>query len=419
MPENNLNVTVRVSKTGINRWLGLMYSQQTNKQFTADGIQFTLLPSGDEPLKVSASGRSVFTDTVVRFSFIKPAGLFSVEGHGGIRLRLESVITITPDMQMSAETTLTGHEWIEAPAIQIGELNFPVESLSNCLIRYYKENILDKLDAIITEKLRLRDIVEKQILQHATNKLINRKPDIFLNATLNGISSGYLSETGDFITLPLALHLSALVSDKVLAAVPDSNPTFAWVEGPLSEGHQQAEVSLSYEGLAKTIKTALQDREIGGKKFEVSEASVRFTSRLEIKIRLEEPIRGTLTITCLPRIEHESQELFLDEMAIDVNADNFLYKLSSPIIENVISSKIREIIPLQLESLTRPYLEKIPESTLFDGLIKVTPKVDKVIIDSLKFGQFQVTAGLSAFNTGVEIEVNGLPEYLAESIEMS
>ena len=408
MSSNTTRVNLNISKSGLSNLLSDYYATQTNRQFIADGITFTLLPAEGQPVRISASGKDITVDSSVRFSFTRPAGLFSVEGDGHIRLGLNIHAEITSDFNLSTKTSLTNHEWLQGPVIHIGEMDFPAETLTNCVIKYYKETILDKIDGYVEQQFHLREILKTQLAEKASNVLINRKPDLFFSGSLHKIRSGYFSETETDIFLPMDVEAGLLVSDKAHSAIAESEPIFEWMDASSDfDGSQPVDVLMSYEGLAKMIKTGLQSREIGGKKFEVSDVHIRFTSRLEVSVRLAEPIKGTLTITGLPRIEHESQQLHLDDLKTDVNADNFIYKLSSPIIENIITGKINEMLPVNLQKLILPYLKMIPSTSLMEGKISVQPSVDNMILDSLRFEQQQVSARIMAIQSCLDVNVKG------------
>jgi hypothetical protein len=407
MTDNLIYLPSKIDKSKLNEVLIKVYTQYQNKKIELDGVTISIkaLPDEIRP-QIKLEGKKIMGKLPICFTLFKNAGLFSMEGEGIIIIDVEVEIDIFQNFDFQTKTSWISHEWFKGPTVHVGELSIPAETISNCVINFLKEDITTKIDQQIAETIHLKDIVELKLSQFATNIKIHTNPDIYFNGSVNHIFLGHPKDSQDAIEIDIWVELLAKISDEPVNYQFESQLNFFWAEFAPQANQQTLEAEFSYIGLSKYLTSIIDGNEIGGKKFEVEGIHIRNTQNLEIKVHLTAPIKGILTILCNPKFNVESQNLYLDDLQIDVNAENIIYKMASPIIENIVKSKIESQLPYNPTAPIKAILNKLPNINLLDNQIKLSPSFEHPKIESIMLGQNTVQCQISVQNPEVNIELN-------------
>ncbi len=405
MNDNNLFLDFKISKSKINAFIHEELKNLLSDKIHVSGYDIILKQVDNNSISISAKERSIFIDAPVGFTFIKSAGLFSIEGEGTIKINLEVICQVDEDFKLTTNSKLISHEWIESPKVSLGQLTLPVETLSDCVLKYVKEDTLAKLDKKIADEINVRDVIIKYLNEYGVNYPIYKKPDLYFNFELLQIQSDIFREDENDIHIHMWLEILSKVSDVVIQLEQNQNPKFYWTEEKTETKLQKIDIELSYNGIAKMIISELNGKELGGKSFEIESIHMRMTSFLELKVNLIQPIKGLITITCLPKLDIQQQQIDLENLDIDIVAQNFIYKLSSPIIERIIESKIQSILPIKPAETISKYIKKIPNIQVYHNLISLYPHVSKATIETLNFGQQSINITLVLDDAEVDIVV--------------
>lgn len=355
--------------------------------------------------EVSLSGKNMTIKLPVCFSLYKSAGLFSFEGEGCILMDFGVEIDILQNLEVNTQTTWKSHQWLKGPIVHIGEMSIPTETISNCLIQFLKDDIANKIDQKIAENINLKDLVEQQLKQFANNIKIHEKPTLFFNGRIINIFLGNPKDSDQNIEVDIWMELLAKISDEPVNYDFQSQLNLFWEDLAPDSNHQTIEIELSYAGLSRFIASEISGKVLGGKKFEVESIHIRNTQNLEIKAHLISPIKGILTILCAPRFEVQNQVLYLENLQVDVNAENLIYKMASPIIENIVKSRIEENLPLDIKPILAPLLKKLPEIKLLDNTVRVVPSFEQPKINEFTLGQHSAQIQVLLQNPEVTVEL--------------
>ncbi|MBK9734597.1 MAG: DUF4403 family protein [Saprospiraceae bacterium] len=364
------------------------------RKIQTDGYDLVLKGYDMELVEINARQKSLFVKIPIDFSFIKSAGLFSIEGEGCIRVFVEIKCDISENFKLTTESILQEHEWIKEPVLIVGKLTIPIETLSNCIIRYMNEDMLNNLDLKISNDLDLYGLLVNKLNSIGVNYPISKKPELFFNSQLLQIQMDVLREDASDIHLHMWLEIMSKISDLAVHFEQNQNPKFYWYNGEYEKSVQSVDIELSYQGLAKVLMTELNGKELGGKTFEIESINIRNTSFLEIKINLVEPIKGIITINGNPILDKTNQKLYITNLGIDIDAQNFIYKLSSPIMEKIIRNKIEALMPLDPLPLFTGFIDKIPSFNIFDNMVLLKPQVLSIKIEQLQFNVQSISSTL-------------------------
>ncbi len=403
MNDNNIFVDFKLEKSKISSFLIQEFDKLPQKHVILDDMTINFKLSENGGLKISARDKSVFAELPVMFDFIRPAGLFSIEGNGAIKIKIEIQCNLDHNFVLTTHTILLGYDWITEPVLHAGQLNIPIETISDCIIRYFKDDVLQKADERIAALLEIKKYINDQILAFGPNYMVHKKPDLYFNFQLLQVQSDVFYEDAENIYLDLWLEIESKISDDPLKFEISPDPRFYWIESKPKDHVQKINIKISYTGLSKMILEEMNGREMGGKAFETESINIRYTTFLEIKISLTEPLKGLITIQCQPYLDRAAQKIFGGDIQIDVHASNFIYKLSSPIIEKIIRSRIESFLPLEASPYFDKFTQKIPVIKLLDNQISLRPKFNSIKIDSLLFSNAGIESSVYLENAKIDI----------------
>lgn len=385
MSNNNIFLDFKLSKSKISGFLQEQMDSHSKNKLHVDGYDILLSTVKNENIHISVRQNTFLAEVPLAFTFKKSAGLFSIEGEGSIRVHMEMSVNFDQHFGIETKSVLRHFEWIKDPVLHLGELNIPIETLSNCIINYMKENTLEKMDQSISQLVDIKKLINEQIASFGQNYLIHTKPDLFFNFQLFQVQSDVFREDDENILLDIWVEISSKITDEPIKFEIKSDPGFYWIDKKPENHDQKIDIELSYYGIARAIMSELNGRQIGGKTFELESVHIRKTSFLEIKASLQSPIKGILTITCQPYLHSEEQKIYADDIHINIDASNIIYKLSSPIIEKIIRSRITSLLPFDPAPFFAGYIKKIPSVTFWDNQVSFYPNVNKILMDNLSF----------------------------------
>jgi hypothetical protein len=154
------------------------------------------------------------------------------------------------------------------------------------------------------------------------------------------------------------------------------------VSGLLTRNPYAFTVHGTYEGLGRMIAHYMNSHEIGGKSFDVEKITIRHTSFFEVKLLLRSPVHGTVTVTGQPAYDKNRSLLDFSDIKVDITANQFFYQLSSPLIEKMIRSRIREILPLAVQNAVDIVREHVLKKALSQSMVI---QVKDLRVDDISF----------------------------------
>lgn len=93
-------------------------------------------------------------------SMLRENGLFTVEGHGSMELRMCIDFDISRALKANYTSSIDEVVWIKKPILDIGVLNIPMERLIGLVINHYESIITGKIDAKLREYSNLNQFVD-------------------------------------------------------------------------------------------------------------------------------------------------------------------------------------------------------------------------------------------------------------------
>jgi hypothetical protein len=367
--------------------------QWKKESFSAGGFVMDVAMAEKEKWKLEVGEKTVNVSLPLDFTFKKPEGLFSVEGEGGIRLNICCRFEVTEDRNIEIDADLISHDWFRTPTVSIGSLDIPFEFLANIIVNRVKENHWDNWMSTFNSVFNISHQLSELQENYARNIKISQKPDFYANFFIKQWVFVGFQDLSSSVKLILYANYEAAVSDKPSPYKPQK---IVCVEKPVAElmsrKTHQIQFSCSYEGLERILMLYVNKYEIGGRSFDVEKIIIRNTSVFEIRIFLRSPLQGTVTITSVPYFNQEKMVIDFANIKVDVTASQFLYQLSSPIIEKIIRNRIEDIVPLLLA-------DRLTEiKTTIIGLVKnkgINLTVSELTLSSIDFTSSDISSVFS------------------------
>lgn len=388
MSENCLHIGFNLSKEAVHSFINEFMQKNGPHKIEEDSFKVTIEKLENVDSDVVVLNKSLLFDLPVFIKFFKDSGLFSVEGAGEIIIKSEIQYDISEDFTLTTKTLILNHEWQSAPVIKLGKLNIPVETISDWVISYMKQNLTEKLDQYVSEKVNLKELLRKHWNEQAVNRQVHQKPALLFTGSINKIECIPATESLTHIQWHLYVNVDAKISDLPIPFEIEINPTFSWVELPPQVCQITSELDLSYSGIAQTIMEEINGVELGGKKFNLENLNITNGERLEIKMNLISPIKAVVTFSCEPYLDKRDQEIHLAHLKTDISPSNFIYKITSPVIEKLLSNKIKEFFPLKLNDYLKPAINNIPQLKVMDGKITISPSIVGIEVVNLELNDF-------------------------------
>lgn len=406
LQDNLIQVEFRLAKRKMYALLADAMHSLSGKVLQVDGVKLTLAPGRGEHISVHGTGKTLTMLLPVQFSFVKPAGIFTVEGKGEILLQLVTQVHISEDMEVQPETTLVSFQWVEPPRAQVGVIEFSIESLADCLIRHLSGGWLHTLDDLLAAQVRLKERCHEAILEYAHNKSIHTQPDLFLNASLFQVQSDGFRDSSEELLIDLWLEVDLKVSDSPVSFPLSQQPRFYWANTLYSSFSQRVDVEYSYEGLADLLAGYINGLTVGGKTIELAGVSIGYDKKLWVKLDMMAPIRSMVTLTCQPGLDTRQQRIYAEDVEIDIAPTNFLYKLSAPLIENFLESHINHSFPLDPAPFLDKLLAAFPRCIVAGNAISLIPEIRKVRLDAMSFATDRLRCSVALEEASLLVEMD-------------
>ena len=404
--DSHIFIDMKVSKLGLIRFFTQFLQKWDERTIQIDGYELKITEPKLNDFKISVKGKTIRAGIPVDFDFIKKAGLFSIEGEGHIFAELEIDFDILSDLSFKTDSSLTGHHWIDSPVLKIGTLDIPVETLSNCIIGYMKEKMLDKLDNYLSENVDVQKLIAQQINSYGYNYLISQKPPLYFNLTIDQLLAGKISEDDQDIHIDLWMEITAKITDVIQQFEPGIQPDFIWIDDLPHTHSLNVDIVLSYYGLSKLIMQSLNGADIGGKTFDIESIHIRNTNYMEITAIIREPVKGMVTITGQPYFDQSDHTIHVKDLKVDIEAKNILYKLSSPIIEKILYKKLDALFPFNVAPFFLKYFKNIPAFTFFENRVSLQPEIKSAHLNNVNFQEQQMIITIHLENAEMGVVLN-------------
>lgn len=400
--------------------LDLQISQVKLSQLVTNAIDEALQDNNIEvsgfKVKLTRLGNSVILpkDKAILMSLpfkldlIKENGLFSIEGHGSLELDFMVLLDVNKHLKAHFKSEILNVRWIESPTLDLGMLNIPLERLIKLVLNHY--------ESIITAKIDHQLNTFGDLNQHITTGL--QKVDELWSSIDNKGLAQNLDIVGialqPFIENEGQIHIKGVLDLNIEVAPQGTSfdsrqRQFVWADSIYDEKQQSVKAKVPYDVLEDVIADQLKNIDVAGKNISVERLKInKVGDLLDVQAEITSPISGYIHLSAVPEV-HGTDHVYMDlkNPKISIKPANLIYRLTAPIIENVVKTKMEKMFPMSLDDVMQKLqdtiLEKTPD-TIPGGSLDL--EMDKITLNTLDFQHTAIVADLSIHQPMIKIKMN-------------
>jgi hypothetical protein len=401
--QDMLNFDVRISKkllaSRMNHELNRIFE---NNEFDSNGIKIKMKLNGNAEINIL--DLNIRLDVPLDFYLKKDAALFSVEGHGSIKLQFSINYNFASDLKLITKTDLISHEWIEAPVLDFGAIDLPVTTLVNLMLKHYESILTSQIDQAVAQNLNLHSIAEQYL--SLINKVIDEKNSTTIKThfDINEIVLSKPNSNPEYVNINGAVQTSIQVGGNLSNPHPKTKLNFRWTENIATDNITLANINISYDNLCSVVKKIMNEQEYGGQRIETSNCHIAYSNGIiTINADLLKPLKGKATISAsLIYVEAESM-LHASNIDIDITPESFLYKLTAPLVSNYVESMIEDNFPLDINKLINKVWEDQLQNVKDIDNVSLAISGQSAKLKDLIFTEKGIVGNLQASNLKVDV----------------
>lgn len=275
------------------------------------------------------------------------SGLLEDEISGNASLIVSIKYHITKDFDIIHHTTIREINWHDDVYIKIANTNLEFNKLTTLLTQHIDAFYSARVD----KNIRLLSDVRPYILTILKRSLdrfnIFRQSNLCPELHVKSVWARNFYQMGDCTVLSLWVNGEAAIEDRQ-SFLPKDFEFLGYADHDL-EPVFDIKFSASYETLIPLIKNLIETLDFGGQPAKVKNLTINVTKTHQISLSLSQPIEGSVIITLLPFFDERTQKLTLEDIKVEVKPSSFIYKMATPLVQNLIKSGIYSIFPLALD----------------------------------------------------------------------
>ena len=359
------------------------------QEMDVNGFAITLKLLGS-PL-INAENKSISIALPLGINFSRQAGLFTVQGHGKIHVKIKSDFDVSPEFNLNTKSAIEDHIWLEKPVIDFGSLDITVEKLVDLILKHYHDILAHSIDKALKTKLSLPEIVNHVLaalkkdlsgFNYHGLKVFMQPSEILLEPITN--EEGKMVLKGGINT--------ALVCASKDPFAPVS-PKLRWVQTLLNDNLSIMHLDVTEEVISDIMCEFINQQEYGGDALVASSCKVDFSpQKMNLQLNLSRPVKAMLYVNGQPRYNEAESKLYLDKLDIKMKASNLIYKITAPLVNRFLEASFKEKLPVPINGLIKEQTQKdLPLSFLAGGM-KIQVNVQNISVEEMQFDDVGVKA---------------------------
>lgn len=351
---------------------------------------------------IQADNKTIQISLPLGVGFSRQAGLFTVQGHGKIHVKIASRFDVSPDLNLTTKSAIEDHIWLEKPVIDFGSLDITVEKLVDLILKHYHDMIVHSIDKGLKTKFSLSSVVDQLLesLRNDLNKFSYHGLKVFLQPSEIIVEPIY-NEAGKMV---FRGGISTSLVCTLNNPFEPKRPSLRWVDNLLNDNLSMMRLDIAEEVISEIVCEFINKQEYGGEALEARECKVDFSpTKMDVVLLLEKPIKAKVMLKGSPRYNEAESKLYIDKLDIDMKASNIIYRLTAPLVNRFLESSFEEKLPVAVDSVIKEQISTQMPLCFQTGAMEVNVVVGKVSVVEMKFDD----AGLKALVKIEDFEVRG------------
>lgn len=363
-----LNIPIRVGLEELEKML--------NKQFEGMVYEDDDMDDGDDmmvkaekqgDINLSIDSNFVQYKVPLKIWVKYDAGFTTLQGEGSIAVEMKTLFDIAQDWNLSTETEIVGHEWLEQPKLKMGVVSLPVGTVANILLRNFKSTITETIDEQIKENFQMSNLI-KEAWENAFQPVLVA-PDYNTWLMINPEAIGMTPIKAQDGTISTTISIQSRPRLKI-GEKPSVNkastvlPPFQYVRETKEDFEIQIGAEISYKEAERLVKeNMVGERFDYGKRHIVVEDIELYGqgNKLVVNTKLSGTYEGSIYMTGKPEYNPRNNTIDIKKLKYTVDSRNFLLRSAAWLLKGKFKNSLEENLNFYLDYNLSEIKEQIRE----------------------------------------------------------
>lgn len=365
---STLNIPIKVGVEELENML--------NKQFEGVVYEDNDMDDGDDMMvKAEKQGEIKLS---IDSSFIKykiplklwikyDAGFTTLQGEGAINVEMKTLFDIAKDWNLSTQTEIVGHEWIEQPKLKMGVVSLPVGTVANLLLNNFKSTITEKIDEQIKENFKMSSVIAEAWENAFQPVLVAPDFNTWLMINPEKIGMTPIRTTDGKISTTIAIQSRPRLKiggKPTVDKAANSLPPFQYVRETKDDFEIQIGAEIGYKEAERLVKENMV-----GEQFDYGKRSIKVEdielygqgNKLVINTKLSGSYEGNIFLTGKPEYNARHNAIDIKSLKYTVDSRNFLLRSAAWLLKGKFKNSLEENLNFYLDDNLTEIKEQIRE----------------------------------------------------------
>lgn len=363
-----LNIPIKVGLEELQRMLnrqfdGMVY--EDNDMDDGDDMMVKAEKQGE--INLSIDSNFVQYKVPLKIWVKYDAGFTTLQGEGAIAIDMKTLFEVGTDWNLTTETEIVGHEWLEQPKLKMGVVSLPVGTVANILLRNFKSTITEAIDQQIKDNFKMNEVIAEAWKNAFQPVLV--APDYNTWLMINPESIGMTPITTKDGTISTTISIQSRPRLKI-GQKPETDqaaktlPPFQYVRETKEDFEIQIGAEISYEEAERLVKeNMVGERFDYGKRYIVVEDIELYGqgNKLVVNTQLSGSYEGNVFLTGRPEYNPRFNAIDIKSLKYTVDSRNFLLRSAAWLLKGKFKNNLEENLNFYLDYNLTEIKEQIRE----------------------------------------------------------
>ncbi|MHC1708763.1 MAG: DUF4403 family protein [Bacteroidales bacterium] len=269
------------------------------------------------------------------------------EVNAEIALKFKTSIVLNPDWTITTSTTSDGYEWLSAPVVKIGPIDFPIKYLADVILKSNQKTITKEIDRAIADNLNLKKEMENLWINIQKPVKVNEEYNVWLSVLPQEIYSTPITGKAGMIrhTVGIKSVTEAFVGKEPVVTPVKTVPKLT-ISGKIEDDFKiNLAADLSYDKVNE-----LAQQYLGGKTFTHNKYKLLINNidiygsdnKFIIHLNVSGSLKGDLYFTGTPVYNDSTSSIEVKDLDYELKTKNALVKTGSWLFRSALTNMIQK-----------------------------------------------------------------------------
>ncbi|MBK9254874.1 MAG: DUF4403 family protein [Saprospiraceae bacterium] len=154
--DSDFVINYRLEKAGLRDTFNNAIAEIFKENYDLPEYDLKIYLTKTKEATVEMAGKSIMVVVPVGIQVEKKTFLTDLKAKGVLEMSFLTDVGLDSVWNLSTKTTLSHHRWIDKPKLNIAGVNFPIETISNSIIKRSKTDIEKSIDESVKESFTLK-----------------------------------------------------------------------------------------------------------------------------------------------------------------------------------------------------------------------------------------------------------------------